>query len=347
MTDALLDDSRHLAAVDPGGALAAVEAAAEQWEAARDLPVPVLDLARADAVVVCGMGGSAIGGDAAAALADDRLAVPVLVRRGLDLPAFVGRRTVVVAVSHSGRTEETLAAFEAAHTRGARLLGISTGGTLEERCEALGVPHVRVGGAALQPRLAFGWLTVPLLASLGLDGDLDEAVEAMRAGLAGWRREVPAERNAAKQLGLRLAGRGLVVVYATGGLGSVVARRFAAQLNEMAKQPAHVAELPELGHNEIVAWQAPSAYDDAAVVWLRDPAGEHPRVAARAGVVEPIVSERAATTDTLAAGEAAPLARLAWLLALADITGVYTAVARGQDPTPIANIDRLKKELAR
>jgi glucose/mannose-6-phosphate isomerase len=348
VTTASLDDERHLARVDPSGALAAVEAAPAQWEAAREVPRVRVDLDGADAVVVCGMGGSAIGGDAAAALAADRLALPVLVRRTLDVPAFVGERTVVVAVSHSGRTEETLAAFEDARARGARLLGISTGGPLQERCDALGVPHVRVGGADLQPRLAFGWLTVPLLAALGLDDGFEEAVAAMRAVVTACGRDVPAEHNEAKRVAARLAGAGLGVLYGTGGLTTVVARRFAAQLNEMAKHAAHTAELPELGHNEIVAWQEPTAFDGAAVVWLRDPAGEHPRVTARAGVVQGLIEGRAASVDTLTAHAGAPpLARLAGLLLLADLTGVYTAIARGQDPGPIPFIDHLKKELAR
>lgn len=345
----VLDQSERLAAADPSGALAAVEDSPSQWEVARGLPVVRLDLAGADAVVICGMGGSAIGGDAAAALAADRLALPVLVRRTLDVPALVGERTVVVAVSHSGRTEETLAAFADAHSRGAQLLGISTGGLLRERCEELGVPHIQVGGAELQPRLAFGWLTVPLLTALGLDDGFDEAVMAMREVVAACGRDVPTDVSPAKQIASHLAAAELGVLYSSGGLGAVAARRLAAQLGEMAKYPGHTAQLPELGHNEIVAWQEHNAYDDAAVVWVRDLPGEHPRVAARVDIVHGLLTGRAGSVDTLAASEPGepPLARLARLIVLADLVGVYTAVARGHDPVPIPFIDHLKKELAR
>lgn len=339
-----LDDAAHLAAVDRAGALADVEATPQQWTRAAALAAERIDLSAADAVVVCGMGGSAIGGQAAAVLAEPRLGVPVLSRRGFDLPAFVGPRTVVVAVSYSGRTEETLAAFDAAHDRGARLLGISGGGPLAERCAAYGAAHVTVEPGP-QPRHAFGWLTVPLLAALGLDDGIDEALAAQREVLGACARDVPTSRNPAKQVAARLAVAPIVAAYGAGSLASVAARRLGTQLNENAKLPVVAAELPELGHNEVVAWQSPSAYDGAAVVWLRDPPGEHPRVTARVGIVDALVRDRAATVDTLSARGEHPLARLAALVLAVDLVSVYTAVARGEDPTPIPHIDRLKQEL--
>src|SRR5438477_5595171 len=99
-------------------------------------------------IVVAGMGGSAIGGDLAAALVADELRVPMTVHRDYGLPAYVGRDSLVITSSYSGNTEETLSAFDEARKRGAKIVLITTGGRLSELATAAGVPVVRFSYAA-------------------------------------------------------------------------------------------------------------------------------------------------------------------------------------------------------
>src|SRR5262245_6715519 len=91
-----------------------------------------LHAGRFDQVVVAGMGGSGIAGDILAAAAADVLSVPVFVVKHLGLPAFVGDRTLVVAMSYSGGTEETVLAAQAALDSGAPLVAVTCGGALGE-----------------------------------------------------------------------------------------------------------------------------------------------------------------------------------------------------------------------
>lgn len=344
LTAGLLDDDTLLAAIDPAEALGAVESSPQQWEDARGIVDFELDLRRTDAVVVAGMGGSGIAADVVAVLARDRLPVPVIVHKGFGLPGFVGRRTVVVAISYSGQTEETLSAAERAVERGATLVSISSADALVAGASAN--LHVTVPGG-LQPRHACGYLTVPALTVLGLAAGVDEAVAAQRQVLADCGRAVPTMANPAKRLGLRLA-EAFPVCYGTGGLGTVAARRLVCQLQEHAKLPAYHAELPELAHNEILAWQERSPFEGVAtVVWVRDRSGEDPRVAARVPLVERAVGARARGSDTIAARGQAALARIAALLLNADLVSVYAAIARGQDPTPIRGVSDLKAALGR
>src|SRR3989441_6980264 len=93
-------------------------------------PEPGGPFVRPRAVIVAGMGGSAAGADLLAACAAERLDVPVLVHRGYGLPALVGQRDLVIVVSYSGDTAETLSAAEAALERGSSLVAVTAGGPL-------------------------------------------------------------------------------------------------------------------------------------------------------------------------------------------------------------------------
>lgn len=331
--------------VDAADALGDVEASWRQWEQARARSVPDVPSAGATVVLVTGMGGSGTAGDVVAALAADRLPVPVVVHKGYGAPAFVGAGTLAVVVSHSGDTEETCSALAAAHGRGARVLAVTGGGRVGAYCDDHGLPWVRVPTSA-PPRHSLGWLAMPALAALGLDGGADEAVALLR-GLAGqWDRHVPVDANPAKRLALRVAGVGLPVVYGAQGPAAVAARRLENQLNENAKLQASSEVMPELCHNDIVGWQSP-APAPAGLVCLRDPAGEHPRVARRFAVLDELVGERFRWREQVVARGEAPLARLVSLLSFVDHVSVYAALARDVDPTPIPLIDALKRRLTR
>lgn len=341
-----LDEPDRFSAVDQGGALTDVERASAQWSRAAEIaPAPVDPGGRVDAVVVAGMGGSGIAGDVVRALAGDRLPVPVTVHKGYGLPAFAGPGTVVVAVSHSGNTEETRASVEAAIERGARLTAVTGGGAIGDLCDRHGIAWTRVPATG-QPRHNLGSLVVPVLAALGLDDGLSEAVDLLADRARAWGREVPTTANPAKQLAGRVAAAGVTVAYGAVGIPGVAAYRLKCQLNENAKLPAFAAELPELDHNEIVGWQEPTRLPDPGLVWLRDPGGEHPRTAARVEVTSRVVGPRFSWMVEHAAVGSAPLARLASLLLYCDLVSVYTALALDRDPTPIPAIDRLKAELA-
>lgn len=342
-----LDDASRFGDVDPQDALGDVEATADQWAHARELAGETrIDLDGAGAVVVLGMGGSGICGDVVAAVADQRLPLPVVVHKGYGLPAHVDKSTVVLAASYSGNTEETLSAVDEAIGRGARVTAITSGGRLGELVDAHDLAAVRVPGGG-QPRHSLGYLAVPALVALGLTDGLDEAVEVLRRVSAAWGRDVSTEDNPAKRIGRRFGGGAVPVIYGTQGLAALAALRLACQLNENAKLPAFPAVVPELDHNVIVGWEGPSDLAGrAGLVWVRDPAGEHPRNRARVDITNSLIAERFAWTDTLESVGGTPLARAAGLLLAADLISLYAALARGVDPTPVRSIDRLKSELA-
>src|SRR6185503_1041755 len=110
-------------------------------------------------LVVCGMGGSAIGADLARGAIGDRARRPLVTSRDYAPPSWVSEDTLVLCSSYSGETEETLAAYDAAGDRGAQRIVMTTGGRLAEAARADGVPVIGVP-SGMQPRAAIAYMLV-------------------------------------------------------------------------------------------------------------------------------------------------------------------------------------------
>ncbi|MBM3306883.1 MAG: bifunctional phosphoglucose/phosphomannose isomerase [Candidatus Eisenbacteria bacterium] len=348
-----LDDTGALRAGDPSGMLGHLEGFPEQLERALEIgrrATLTLSGRGARAVVVAGMGGSAIGGEIAAAHLAGSISVPMIVVRNYEMPAFVGADTVVVAASYSGNTEETLAAYRDAHARGARVLCVTTGGELAARAADDGHDVIAIPGG-LPPRAALGYGLVPLLVSLARLGlspdpgeDVADAVAVCRRSVAAHGAAAPAARNPAKEIAGWLCG-GLPVIYGTTPRTAAAASRWCGQLAENSKVVAHRAEIPEMNHNEIVGWSGERPLcGSARVVFLGDP-GDHPRNALRADFTRREVEAAGAAARVVTAAGATALGRLMSLVSLGDFVSVYLAALGGVDPTPVEPIGRLKSAL--
>nr|MBA2765253.1 bifunctional phosphoglucose/phosphomannose isomerase [Thermoleophilaceae bacterium] len=117
---------------------------------------------RRDGLVICAMGGSAIGADLAFAAIGARARRPLTIVRGYEPPSWIGPETFVLAQSYSGNTEETLACFEAAGQAGATRAVLTTGGALAELARAQGVPVIGAP-SGFQPRSAVAYGVVGAL----------------------------------------------------------------------------------------------------------------------------------------------------------------------------------------
>ena len=344
-----LDDPAELARRDPGGMLGEVAGAGQQARVAlRAAQAAPLVGPLPEVVVVAGMGGSGIAGDVLAALAFGVSPVPVLAVKGDRLPAFVGPGTLLVAVSYSGDTAETLSAVEQGLAAGARLVAVTSGGALAELAGSRGAPLVGVEGGRM-PRAALWSLVVPVCSAAEAAGVLpaltDEvcaAADALDEEAAALGPAAATAANPAKQAALALVDR-LPVVWGSGQLGAVAATRFRTQCNENAKVSVVSAALPEANHNDVMGLEG-GLGPGRRLVLLRDEAGEHERdgrrveaVLAALGVAGPLVRT---------AGPGPDLARLARLTAFADFTSTYLGIARGVDPTPIRTLDQVKAALS-
>jgi glucose/mannose-6-phosphate isomerase len=347
-----LDDAFAFKEIDRADMLSHIDGLPDQlwaaWELGMQLPMP--DWVEIDRVIVAGMGGSAIGADLVAAYVERLIRVPIHIHRNYDLPAWAsGPHTLVIASSHSGNTEETLAAVDVAVTRKCSLLALSTGGELAGLCRATGVPLWQFAHEG-QPRAAVGYsagLIMAALTRLRLIPDpvseLLAAVQAMRDQASTLQPGIPATNNPAKRMAGQLYGRWVVVVGSD--VLEPVARRWKTQINEIAKTCAGFETLPEADHNTLAGTINPEeAVAHTMVLFLRAPS-YHPRNLLRTDLTKRAFMLEGLNTDFIDAVGSSPLSHQWSVLHFGDFTAYYLAMAYGVDPTAIPAIDMFKSEM--
>jgi glucose/mannose-6-phosphate isomerase len=368
-----LDDLSILEGADPGGVLRQVASAAAQVRnsarvtAETDLGT-VISAGRPRSIVVTGMGGSGVAGEVLAAVCGPGSASPVIAQHDYRMPGWVGAADLVIAVSCSGTTEETLSATAEAVRRGCPLVGVGGAGSpLALLAEQARAPFIPVQPAGM-PRFTLWGLAVPLMQIADRLGVADIPADAIETAAADLERVSHLCRpdsesfvNPAKTLALELDGT-LPMIWGSSPLTGVAATRFACQLNENAKYPAIPGVLPEANHNQVVVFDGPFApwsangpvvLDDEdprpavplRLVLLRD-SQEHPQVTRRREVSAELAEQHGVGVTELAADGETALQRLAGLLQLIDYATVYLGIAIGVDPGPVAVIGELKERIA-
>jgi glucose/mannose-6-phosphate isomerase len=300
-------------------------------------------------ITVAGMGGSAIGGDLAAALLADELKVPMNVHRDYGLPAYIGRDSLVIVSSFSGNTEETLSGFEEARKRGAKVLAITTGGKIAELAHASNFPVVTFSYKA-QPRAALGYslgLVLGVLAKLGFTRDLSDDIEAALSDLAKLEERVHegARTNDAKKMALELQGR-IPFAYGAGVMG-VMARRVKGQWNENAKNWSAFDVMSELNHNAVVGFEHPPVAKEALTVLLLRSDRDNPRHKLRFEVTRELLDRARIPHKTLQFAGRNMLSEVLQMVYFTDYVSFYVALLNGADPSPVKSIDYLKDRLAK
>ena len=342
-------DARAVARVDPGGMRDIIASLPDQISAAAiwaegKARAPI---AEAQRVFLIGMGGSAIAGDVFAAWVADRCKVPIQVVRDYRLPSYARPEDLLVAVSYSGNTEETLGATAEGIKLGCRVIAITSGGRLGDLARGGGWPVFEVP-AGLPPRGAFGHL-FGILSTIGsgwtygdLRGDVEQAVAHLNELRTRLRPESGLRLNRAKALALRLKTT-VPILYAAPPF-TAVARRWQTQLNENAKVLAFSSTFPEADHNELVGWvEDPRARSYRPII-LRD-ADEPPELKRQLDITTSLMSKRTKVEEVHDDGPSL-LSRMLGTLYLGDYVSLYLAALRGVDPLPLKPIETLKAKLA-
>ena len=280
-------------------------------------------------ICVCGMGGSGIGGEL---LKPFSKRIPVFAHHDYGLPSYVGKNSLVVVISYSGDTEETLSAYAEAKKRKARILAITSGGKLAEKEKnAIIVP------SGLQPRAAIGYLFLTMVAVLSSNriisnqsGAIHEAIRHLHP-----RKDSKEAFMIAKKL-----VRKIPVFYASEDLAGV-AYRMKTQINENAKQPAFYHVFPEMDHNEINGFKKQGK--KVVVVFIRD-SKDIIKVRKRMAVTKKLIKSKTNTVDIHVKGNSL-LARMLTTIYVGDFISYYLALMNRVDPTPVPVIEELKKKL--
>jgi glucose/mannose-6-phosphate isomerase len=303
-------------------------------------------------VVIAGMGGSAIGADLLASYCASLAPIPISVHRDYGLPLFArGAETLVICSSHSGNTEETLDAFEAARKAGCRIIVVCTGGELAKRAKENNIP-VWTFDHAGQPRAAVGFsfgLLLAMFQRLGFIPDqqsaIDDAIASMKKSQEHLKADIPASKNPAKRYAGQLMGRWVTIMGS--GLLSTVARRWKGQLNEVAKAGANFEFLPEANHNTLAGTINPQETLNAhtMTMFLSAPS-DHLRNRLRSDLTRKAFMLEGLNTDSIDARGNTPLAHMWSLILFGDYMAYYLAMGYGVDPTPIPALVEFKRAMS-
>lgn len=299
-----------------------------------------LEPSEAVGLMVCGMGGSAIGADLATAALGDRLTRPLLTVRGYGLPSWATPEWTVLCSSYSGNTEETLACFAAAEALGARRLVASTGGELVDSARESGVPVIGLPGILPAPRTAVAYVLVCVAEVAAAAGAAPRIHTEIDAAAAFLERESASLQERAAEIVARLGDA--VAVITGADLTAPVARRWKTQINENAKLPAFFSELPEADHNELCGWSG----GGLSAVMLGD-CDQHPRERRRFELTAELIRASGAEAMRIETDGETRVARLLWAVMLGDLVSLELAKARGVDPLPVEAIEEFKVALGR
>lgn len=302
-------------------------------------------------IVLCGLGGSAIGGDLLRSYLADELTIPFIVHRGYTLPKYVGRKTLVIISSYSGNTEETNACHKEAMRRKARIVCISSGGLVEAMARKAKQPHIKVPGGP-SPRAALGYSFFPLLIMLSRlklikakNRDIQETLTLLKRKSEEYSDPTSAT-NYALQLARQLQGR-IGIIYSASERFDAVNTRWRGQIAENAKSLAFGHVLPEMNHNELVGWNVlREQMAELQVLFLRD-RNDHKRVQIRMEITKRIINEHTARITEVWSEGTTLLARMFSLVYLGDWVSFHLAILNKVDPMPVHVIDYLKSELSK
>lgn len=339
----MLDDLKYIHQRDGQDALGIAERQAAQLEHKFDVPKIEGDFQN---IVFAGMGGSALPALLSTSWPSHK--IPFEICRNYDIPAYVSEKTLFIAASYSGNTEETLSALAQAEAKGAVIAIFSGGGKLEEIAGQKSYPFVKIPKAE-QPRYAVFYMLVAIiniLEAAGLQDDvtteLGQGANFLRQAVKDWVATVPTDKNPAKKLAVELAGKS-GVIYA-GPLLAPTAYKWKISFNENAKNVAWWGEYPEFNHNEFIGWSSHPPQKPYSVIDLRSNL-EHPRIQKRFELSDKLLSGQRPHAHVVQAKGDNLLEQLLWTVAFGDFVTIYLALLNGVNPAPVDLVEKFKKEL--
>lgn len=296
-------------------------------------------------ILITGMGASGIGANLVESLTFGRVPIPITVCKGYNIPQFVSPHTLFIACSYSGDTEETLAAIHKAMLKRAHIICITSGGKMLELAKEYNLYWIQLPSGST-PRGNLGYMLVSLLYALyhtNLIGaafikETENAIEYLNRG-------EKAIQSEAELIARKLKGK-LPIIYCDERL-KAMAMRFQNQINENAKQLAHVNTFPEMNHNEIAGWQFPeNILQQAQVIYLYSD-HDHERVEKRMEICRNIFEKKSNPIIDIVAEGASLLEQYYYLIHLIDWISYFLAKENGVESAPIEAIDYLKEELGK
>lgn len=353
MKKEILDQQDKIFKNDPENMLSCIEDLPDQikdcWMAVTRFVVPAHYI-NIKNIVVCGLGGSAIGADLVRMLVFDKSSKPITLVRDYDIPAFADRDTLIIASSYSGNTEETLSCYQQAIESGCKVIGIANGGKLMDACKKDNIPCFKIEYES-QPRAAMGYSMMTLLGILSKLGIVDVSEEEIILAYNELKEmqyklnaSIPLQNNQAKLLAVKMHNYLPFIIGS--GVMSEVAHRSKITICENAKQLAFFEAIPEMNHNTLTGMDFPDKLNEKSFVLVLQSKYDHERNKLRQRIFVDILAKRKINYETIMFPEAkSKLSEMLIMIQFTDYLSYYMATLNQIDPTPVKMVEYLKTRL--
>tara|TARA_A100001011_G_scaffold102316_2_gene107854 strand:+ start:50947 stop:51987 length:1041 start_codon:yes stop_codon:yes gene_type:complete len=323
----------------------------ESLDIMNDYKFKIKNFEKINNVVIVGMGGSGIGGDIVNSIISDKTPIPFYVVRDYNLPSWVDENSLVICVSYSGNTEETISCFEEALHRKSYIVGITSGGILQEKLNRFNLDLISIPKNK-PPRASIGYISILILLVLeknNLIGNLSEKnllETSSKLKILTNTFNKMENKNPTFFLAKQIF-KTVPIIYGDFKYTSSIALRWRGQIEENSKMISFHNILPEMNHNEIVGYENNNnLFDKLSIIWLKDK-NIHPRTSLRQKYSLQLLSENISNQFEVESHGESLIERIFYLIYWGDWLSFWLAICHGTDPTPVKRIEKLKKKLVR
>ena len=293
-------------------------------------------------VLICGLGGSGIGGTIVADIVSPKVNIPIAATKDYSIPNFVNEHTLVIANSYSGNTEETLFALEKCQAKGAEIAVITSGGKLKTIAEENNYTKIIIPGNQ-PPRAMFGYAFTELFFMLNHYNLIDDSFKSdFEKAIALLDTEKSDIQKQAMDLAKKIYKQTPVIYVANGFEG--VAVRFRQQINENSKMLCWHHVVPEMNHNELLGWR--TNVDDLAVVYFRNKC-DYERNQIRMDINKKVISKYTDNISEIWSKGDSVIENSLYHINLGDWVSWYLSEMNNVDAIEIDVINFLKGELGK
>jgi len=293
-------------------------------------------------VLICGLGGSGIGGTIVADIVSPKVNIPISATKDYSIPNFVNEHTLVIANSYSGNTEETLFALEKCQAKGAEIAVITSGGKLKTIAEENNYTKIIIPGNQ-PPRAMFGYAFTELFFMLNHYNLIDDSFKSdFEKAIALLDTEKSDIQKQAMDLAKNIYKQTPVIYVANGFEG--VAVRFRQQINENSKMLCWHHVVPEMNHNELLGWR--TNVDDLAVVYFRNKC-DYERNQIRMDINKKVISKYTDNISEIWSKGDSVIENSLYHINLGDWVSWYLSEMNNVDAIEIDVINFLKGELGK
>tara|TARA_B100001057_G_scaffold488971_1_gene574335 strand:- start:17756 stop:18739 length:984 start_codon:yes stop_codon:yes gene_type:complete len=293
-------------------------------------------------VVICGLGGSGIGGSILKDIVKDELKIPIELVKDYNIPNYVNMETLVICSSYSGNTEETISAMKKCHEKDAKIFTISSEGFIEKFSADNSIPHIKIPSGS-PPRAMFAYSFIQLFFILYKNNLIsDEFLKNLQHTIENLKKTsekiISTARSAADKIHKTTA-----IIYCCDGYEGL-AIRFRQQLNENSKMLCWHAIIPEMNHNEILGWRTNT--DDLSVIFLQND-DDFYRNKLRVSINKKIIQKYNPKMIEIDSFGNSKLEKTLYLVHLTDWISWFLSELNNVDSIEIDVINYLKSELSK